>query len=214
MSKGKKKLQLSNRQKILGAQHCFANAKALFEEAEILYKESKWARSTALFILGTEEISKIELIGQTFSYKTVQEWSDFEKKFSSHNEKLKLADIISLQLKDRSDNASKLEEEVKEIKKGRNLNIGKQKCFYVGFSNVLGWEVPLRDVTKEDAKYCKEMLDSRIQAYNEIFSKPFNEIVDIIKEMKKIVASPEAMEKSIKLQNKIKKLFDKPETNR
>ena len=51
MSKGKKKLQLSNRQKILGAQHCFANAKALFEEAEILYKESKWARSTALFIL-------------------------------------------------------------------------------------------------------------------------------------------------------------------
>jgi AbiV family abortive infection protein len=208
MVKSKKKLQLTNHQKILGSRYCFENSKALYEEAEILLENSKWARSAALFILGIEEISKIELIGQTFFYKTAQEWADFEKKFFRHSTKLKMADIILLQLRYKTGNTSKLEEELNEIKKGRNLNIGKQKCFYIGFSIDNGWEVPLRDVTEEDANYCKEVLNYLIDAYSKVFSKSFNQVVDIIEEMKKIVPSAEAMRESNKMRDEIKKLSD------
>lgn len=211
MARSKKKFQLTNHQKILGSQHCFENAKALFEEGEILFQNSKWARSAAHFILGIEEISKIELIGQTFFYKTVQEWEDFDKKFSSHYTKLKLADIILLPLRYKTGGISNLEEELKEIKKGRNLNIGKQKCFYVGYSIDKGWEVPIRDITEEDAIYCKEVLNYLINHYSQVFSKPFNKVVDVIKEMKKIIPSAEAMSESNKIRKEIKKLIDKIE---
>jgi len=211
MKNTKKKFQLTNRQKILGSQHCFENAKALLEEGEILLQNSKWARSAALFILGIEEISKIELIGQTFFYKTIQDWKDFKNKFTHHSTKLELADIILLQLRYKTGGISKLEEELKEIKKGRNLNIGKQKCFYVGISTERSWEVPSKVVTEEDAIYCKEVLNYMIDHYSQVFSKPFNQIIDVIKEMKKIVPSAEAESESNKLRSEIKKLIDKIE---
>ncbi|NMB83042.1 MAG: AbiV family abortive infection protein, partial [Ignavibacteria bacterium] len=92
MKKINRNIQLTNHEKILGSQYCYKNAKELFEEAGILLNHSKWARATALCILGIEEISKIELLGQTFFYKTVKEWEKFEDKFTHHNAKLKIAD--------------------------------------------------------------------------------------------------------------------------
>lgn len=117
-----------------------------------------------------------------------------------------MADIILLQLRYKAGDTSKLEEELNEIKKGRNLNIGKQKCFYVGFVIDNGWEVPLRDVTEKDANYCKEVLIYLIDVYSKVFSKSFNQVVDIIEEMKKIVPSAEAMRESNKMRDEIKKL--------
>jgi AbiV family abortive infection protein len=206
MKKNSKNILLTNRQKILGSQYCYANAKELYEEADILLNQSKWARATALFILGIEEISKIELLGQTFFYKTVQEWEKFEEKFTRHNTKLKLADIILLQMAYRSGDAEKLKKELQDIMKGRNFNIGKQKCFYVGYSSINGWEVPSKISKEEDAKYCKKVLGFMIETYREIFSKSFNEIVDIIKQMKKTIPTDEIRNESIKMQNHIKKV--------
>jgi len=206
MKKTKKNIQLTKREKILGSQYCYENAKELYEEAEILLKRSKWARATALFILGIEEISKIELIGQTFSYKTVKEWESFEDKFTHHSAKLKIADIILLQLAYRSGDASKLQSELQDIIKGRNFDIGKQKCFYVGYSLNESWEVPSKITTEEDAKYCQKVLSFMIETYKDIFSKSFNDIVDFIKMMKKTIPSNEIKTESIKMQNHIKKI--------
>lgn len=125
----KTKIRLTNRQKILGAKYCYENAIALRDEANLLFTHSKWARATALAILGIEEVSKIEFIGQTFFYKTQKEWEKFEEKFLNHSEKLKLADLLLLQTAYRSKNEYKLEEEIKGILKGRNLNIGKHAVF-------------------------------------------------------------------------------------
>ncbi len=208
MKKNKKSIRLTNREKILGSQYCYENAKELYEEAEILLNYSKWARATALFILGIEEISKIELIGQTFFYKTVKEWESFEGKFIHHNTKLKIADIILLQLAYRSGDASKLQSELKDIMKGRNFNIGKQKCFYVGYSLNDSWEVPSKISTEQDAKYCQKVLSFMIETYKDIFSKSFNDIVDIIKMMKKIIPSNEVRVESIEMQNHISKIAD------
>ena len=94
MAKTKKKFQLSNNQKILGARYCYENAVALLDETKILMDNSKWARATALSILGIEEISKIELIGQTFFYSNHRDWEKFADKFHKHNQKLKLADSL------------------------------------------------------------------------------------------------------------------------
>lgn len=206
MSKSKKKLQLSNHQKILGSQYCYENAKELYEEANILLNNSKWARATALFILGIEEISKIELLAQTFFYKTVQEWENFQEKFTRHNTKLNLADIILIQMAYRSGDAEILKKELQDIMKGRNFNIGKQKCFYVGYSVENRWEIPFKLATEEDAKYCKKALGFMIDTYRDIFSKSFNEIVDIIRQMKKTVPSAEMKNESIKMQKNIKKV--------
>lgn len=206
MKKDTKNIRLTNRQKILGTQYCYENAKELYEEANILLNNSKWARATALFILGIEEISKIELLGQTFFYKTVHEWEKFEDKFTRHNLKLKLADIILLQIAYRSGDAEKLRKELQDIMHGRNFNIGKQKCFYVGYSKDNLWEMPSKITTEEDAKYCKKVLEFMIDTYRDIFSKSFNEIVDIIKQMKKTIPSAEIKNESIKMQNYIKKV--------
>lgn len=204
--KNNKNIQLTNREKILGSQYCFENAKELYEEAGILLNHSKWARATALFILGIEEITKIELLGQTFLYKTVKDWEKFEDKFTRHNAKLKLADIILLQLAYRSGDAEKLKNELLDIMKGRNFNIGKQKCFYVGYSLNNGWEVPSKSTTEEDAKYCQKVLGFMIETYKDIFSKGFNEIVEIIKQMKKIIPTDEVENESIKMMDNIKKV--------
>lgn len=214
MKKDKKNFQLSNHQKILGAKYCFENAAALLEEAKILLNNAKWARAAALSILGIEEISKIELVGQTFFYKTHKDWNKFEEKFLKHNQKLKLADSLLIQTAYQSGDDNKIEDELKEILKGRNLNIGKQRCFYVGFDNDRLWEVPLKMVTEDDAVYCKKLLETLIESYKTIFDKPHNEIIDIIKQMKKYIPSEEArvntekmeleiQQKTIKVKSKI-----------
>ena len=214
MKKDKKNIQLSNHQKILGAKYCFENAVALLEEANILANSSKWARATALYILGIEEISKIELVGQTFFYKTHKDWDKFEEKFRKHNQKLKLADSLLIQTAYQSGDDNKVEDELKEILKGRNLNIGKQRCFYVGFDNDNLWKVPLKTVTEEDALYCRKLLETLVESYKTIFDKPHNEILDIIKQMKKYIPSEESkvntekmkleiQQKTIKIKSKI-----------
>ncbi|NMB81148.1 MAG: hypothetical protein GYA14_04970, partial [Ignavibacteria bacterium] len=116
------------------------------------------------------------------------------------------ADIILLQLAYRSGDAEKLKNELQDIMKGRNFNIGKQKCFYVGYSLNNSWEVPSKISTEEDAKYCHKVLRFMIETYNGIFSKSFNEIVDIIKQMKKMIPSVVTKNESIKMQNHIKKV--------
>lgn len=92
--------------------------------------------------------------------------------------------------------------------KGRNFNIGKQKCFYVGYSLNNSWEVPAKISTEEDAKYCQKVLSFMIETYKDIFSKSFNDIVNIIKMMKKTIPSNEARIESIEMQNHIKKIAD------
>lgn len=169
MAKDKNKFQLSNNQKILGAKYCYENAVALLDETKILMDNLKWARATTLSILGIEEISKIELIGQTFFYSSNKEWEKFEENFLKHNQKLKLADYLLIQTAYQSGDDNKLENELEQIMKGRNLNIGKQRCFYVGFSQDNLWQVPLKIVTEEDALYCRKLLESLIESYKMIF---------------------------------------------
>jgi len=208
MKKYNRKIQLTHRQKILGAKYCYENAVSLYEEATILINNSKWARATAISILGIEEVSKVEFIGQTFFYKTQNDWEKFESKFQNHNEKLKLADILLLQSAYQSNDNKRLEEEIRDILKGRNLNIGKQRCFYVGLSKDNLWEVPLDKVTKEDALYCLKLLEVLLEPYKNIFDKPYNEIVVLIKQMKKTIPSEEVRISSEKMQLHIKQKSD------
>ena len=208
MKKSKSKIQLTHRQKILGAKYCYENAVSLYEEATILINNSKWARATAISILGIEEVSKVEFIGQTFFYRTQNDWEKFESKFQNHNEKLRLADILLLQSAYQSNDNKRLEEEIKDILKGRNLNIGKQRCFYVGLSKDNLWEVPLDKVTKEDALYCKKLLEVLLEPYKNFFDKPYNEIVDLIKQMKKAIPSEQVRISSEKMQLHIKQKSD------
>ncbi len=212
MKKNKQYYQLTNRQKILGSQHCYQNAQELYEEGELLYNHSKWARSTALFILGIEEISKIELLGKTFFYKKAQDWEKFDDKFRNHTNKLRVADVILLQIAYGSGDTEKLKAELRDIMQGRNFNLSKQKCFYVGYSPETYWQVPSKLAEKEDAQYCKKCLEFMIDSYNDIFSKPYNEIVDIVKEMKKVIPSPDIEKMSKKMKNEIEKVADSIQT--
>ncbi len=202
----KKFIKLTEREIILGSQFCFENAKELFEEGELLFKNSKWARATSLFILGIEEISKVELLAQTFFYKSDEEWNSFEDNFTHHNSKLKLADSILLQLSYNSGDEERLKNELEDIMKGRNFNIGKQKCFYVGYSKNKGWEVPNKIATEEDAKYCQKVLGPMINIYDEIFSKSYDEIVDIVAQVKKTIPTDEIRDESLKMQNHIRNI--------
>jgi AbiV family abortive infection protein len=205
MAKDKKKFQLSNHQKILGAKYCYENAIALLDEAKILIDNSKWARATALSILGIEEISKIELIGQTFFYTSHKEWEKFEEKFLKHNQKLRLADYLLIQTAYQSGDDKKLENELEQILKGRNLNIGKQRCFYVGFDQDNLWQVPLKIVSEDDALYCKKLLETLIESYKLIFERSHNEIVDIIRKMKQYLPSEEVKVNEEKMKSDIQK---------
>ena len=81
IKKSKSKIQLTHRQKILGAKYCYENAVSLYEEATILINNSKWARATAISILGIEEVSKVEFIGQTFFYRTQNDWKNLNLNF-------------------------------------------------------------------------------------------------------------------------------------
>ena len=132
----------------------------------------------------------------------------FESKFQNHNEKLRLADILLLQSAYQSNDNKRLEEEIKDILKGRNLKIGKQRCFDVGLSKDNLWEVPLDKVTKEDALYCKKLLEVLLEPYKNFFDKPYNEIVDLIKQMKKAIPSEQVRISSEKMQLHIKQKSD------
>ncbi len=192
-----KNITLSNYAKIRGVKHCYNNAISLKEDAELLIKHKKWPRATALLIIGIEEISKIEMLGQTFFYRTQDEWKNFNRRFTSHNKKLTLADTLLLQIAYRSGSRNNLEEELNELLKGRDLNIGKQKCLYVDYSLKDGWINPNEKVTQEDANDCMTILKSLIKQYESIFSKNHNELVDIIKKMKKWVPD-EVVENSLR----------------
>jgi AbiV family abortive infection protein len=208
MPKSKKKVHLTSRGKIIGMQDCYNNACSLKKEGILLLENNFWARATALFILGIEEISKVELIAATIFFNKDSQYEKFYKDFKSHNSKLKLADVLLLQQSYRISKEN-LEENVNEILKGRNLNIAKQKCLYVGLSNENSWIDPLKLVVENDAKYVLKLLEEMTKVYKGIFEKSYNEIVDYIKAVKKEIPIIRNDPSYIKMNEEIKKYFRK-----
>ncbi len=192
MPKIKKDFHLTNFERIKGLRFCYDNAISLLEEAIILQKHQKWARATALAILGLEEFAKIEMIAETFSIKYHSEWKKFEKQFLSHNTKLTKADSLVVQILLRKGEEKKFSEILTEIFQGRSLNIAKQKCIYVGYSLQFSWEVPLKIVEENDSKEVISLLELLKNTYSETFAGSDNDLVELVKRIRKPNLTDEA----------------------
>lgn len=205
----KKHFQLTDSQRIKGLRICFNNAVAFKDEAEILFKEKRWARSAALAILGIEEISKVELIGQSYFFNTQSQWNKFKRDFTKHNKKLSVADSLIIQVAYKDGDEKKVESELIEILKGRDLDIGKQKCLYVNYPEADDdWHDPLEKVEKPDAEECLRILNTLSDQYNLIFSRTDSELVDIVKDMMIVIPGDEMQKHSKKMRDVIRKKYE------
>jgi AbiV family abortive infection protein len=186
-----KHIELTREQLIEGTKHCYENAFALKEEGDILFHHQRWARAIALYILGVEEISKIELLGLKYSYPDIT-WKEFRKKFVEHTPKLKIADQISLQSAFRSGDNERFIKEIMELSAGRNLNLEKQKNIYVDYDKK-GWLLP-NNATKEEAEEFRNCLQNTLNLFSKTFSRSMEDLKIYFQEMEKFVTSEVAKE--------------------
>ena len=123
--------------------YCLQNAGELIQEAGILLKHKRYARSYALSVVAMEEISKRELLWEAIWLgDDKQKWEEFWGKFKSHRVKLSqmLKNYIDITISKRADTPRKvLDDYLSKVAKSKAksqteayyFDRCKQRAFYV-----------------------------------------------------------------------------------
>lgn len=174
-----------------GRKKVLQNVLSLYEDAKILYKSKRWARSFFLIQIATEELGKYcILISSTISaIHGSLDWKEFRARFKTHKEK-------TMQIL--------LFEDFKETLDGKNIEIlfdEKSREHYA----------TMQEKIKMMSLYCDIYKNEIVTSPEEIINKDFCKIgLDLLKKRMNLVKS---FEKEVASQFKINELKQKDVDN-
>jgi AbiV family abortive infection protein len=140
---------------------CYQNARALLQEARILYAGHGYVRAFFLALTGREEAAKVQLIadcrdGQRTLAQLLRAFKDHKHKFAY------LQRVVS-----RAPGGSTGELEISyEPSRGKPFTEWRERSLYVGMTEALTPEAPWTLVTAEVAQRAIEALHEELQAMN------------------------------------------------
>jgi len=154
-----------------GFQNCIQNAQELCEEAELLFKDKRYARAYALTLICFEEIGKLMVLltGAYHGPRDKALWRKFWKRFRSHTLKrtrVSLMEMLSLQ-------STTAEQTIVEMEAEPEAEGLKQSALYVDYrdGNMVCpselWGERSRSLVEESLKLARNRL--------RLFSKQFGD---------------------------------------
>ena len=164
-----------------------ANARDLYDEAEILKESKKFARAYTLFHLSLEEIGKVFIVYKYILINNYEEsiMKKFDKEYRSHKTKIdfsKNIEIIATWLIEKEDLTMELIEKTKysndQIK---TLNNFKNLSLY-SFIDGEVVATPNEIFTLEKLSYIKEIAEMQLvisEAFCKVFSKDIDYIISL-----------------------------------
>ncbi len=186
------KLDLQNLK--LGIAKNLRNSQELIDEAEILLRNGKFARTYLLSHIAIEESSKCAMLIKVVAFKIWEEEIDIKnvrKRYSNHKEKIKNFELLNVILGKQSYDENIFNQAIEYTNNSKNDSL------YVSWSNENKFTLPSEIFTKEKAeeklesalKYCKLYTSISIkllQDENDIYeklkqSKTNKAIIEVIK---------------------------------
>jgi len=136
------------------------NSQELIDEAEILFKNEKFARAYFLSHIAIEESSKCAMLLKVVAFNIWNEEIDIKnvrKRYSNHKEKIKNFVLLNSIIGKKSINICNLNKELDDSNNSKNDSL------YVSWTNENEFELPSENFTKEKAEeklnlaleYCK-----------------------------------------------------------
>lgn len=139
------------------------NSQELIDEAEILFKNKKYARTYFLSHIAIEESSKCTMLLKIIAFYIWEEEIDIKnvkKRYSNHKEKIKNFELLKILVDEKDYCSIDLDKQIKI------LNNSKNESLYVNWSNENEFILPSEIFDKKDAK---EKLDSALN-YVKLFT--------------------------------------------
>jgi AbiV family abortive infection protein len=155
------KLDLNNLK--LGIIKNLRNSQELIDEAEILFKNEKYARTYLLSHIAIEESSKCAMLLKIIAFNIWEEEIDIKnvrKRYSNHKEKIKNFELLKIFIDEKDSNSIDFDKQI-EI-----LNNSKNDSLYVSWSNENNFILPSEIFYKKDAE---EKLNSALN-YAKLFT--------------------------------------------
>lgn len=173
----------------LGRAKALANARALIQDAEILFKAGRYPRSLALSHLACEELGKVIMLASIGLQSRLGQtnWNKFWRRFRSHNEKNKnILGMDYLWSPIRSDN-SDIDEYLKDItKRFSEFEDLKLTALYTDYRQ--GTFYSPDEVIKHDIAHAVlELAKSRLRAVESIERYTIGKLKDIDIERVKVI---------------------------
>lgn len=143
---------LSPAQAAQGIQEASRNAMALLEDADILYRNERWARAAALAILSIEESGKVPILRALLLAKSQKELQDGWRQYRTHTRKNRdyiLPDLVA--------KGARTLEDLRPIHDENSehpyiLDALKQVCFYTEAYGKCHWSSPREVIGKDVAQ--------------------------------------------------------------